>query len=376
MRVAYIGSPELFSRGASSIHVMKMCQAMGNLGMDVELIIPYYSGTRKIFDYYGIKNNFKVKKLFPSIAKSGVRHTLHGILSAMYTALNSGKYDIFITRNIVYTFASTTLLKLPTIYDAHHPLINKPAKFLFDSFKNSPYLKRFSTNSRGLGETYAQLCLPREKLVVAPNGVDLERFNDLPDQSSIREKLDLPKSKKIVCYCGNLYEGRGIELLIDVCQGLKDTLFLIVGGLEADNDSYKQIADAKGVHNIVFKGFVPHTDVPLYLKASDVLVLPYTSKMTIKGGTNASDFTSPIKLFEYMAAAKPIVATSLPAIEEILQNRQNSLLVSPDSVKSLSEGINEVLTNAEFAERIAKQAQMDVQNYTWEDRVRAILFDL
>lgn len=349
---------------------------MGNLGMDVELIIPYYSGTIKIFDYYGIKNNFKVKKLFPSIKKSGFRHALHGVLSALYTALNRGKYDIFITRNIVYTFASTILLKLPTIYDAHHPLINKPAKFLFDSFKNSPYLKRFSTNSRGLGESYAEFGLPREKLVVAPNGVDLERFKDLPDQSSIRELLALPISKKIVCYCGNLYQGRGIELLIDVCQSFKDTLFLIVGGLEADNDSYKQVADAKGIHNIVFKGFVAHSDVPLYLKASDVLVMPYTSKMTIKGGTRASNFTSPIKLFEYMAAAKPIVATSLPAIEEILKNRENSLLVSSDSVKSLSEGIDEVLTNTEFADKIAKQAEMDVQHYTWEDRVRAILFDL
>ena len=176
-RVIYIGSPELFSKGASAIHIMKMCQAMGRLGIDTELIIPSNRNRAELLEYYGVESNFRLT-LFPYFSNSSVRNIAHGVLGSLYTKLfRRNKYDLVITRNIIYTYLSTTLFKIPTVYDAHHPLVKGGAS-LFNSFKDSKYLIRFSTNSKGLADIYLNKGLPKEKLVVAHNGVELEKFQD------------------------------------------------------------------------------------------------------------------------------------------------------------------------------------------------------
>jgi len=244
---------------------------------------------------------------------------------------------------------------------------------LFNSFKDSKYLIRFSTNSKGLADIYLNQGLPKEKLVVAHNGVELEKFQNAPSKRECREELGLPVDKKIICYSGNIYEGRGVQHLIDASLRLKDSLFLVVGGLQEDVNMYRRIAQERGAHNFELTGFVPHKMVPLYLLASDILVMPYTTKMTIKGGTKAGEFTSPIKLFEYMAAVRPIVATSISSVKEILEDGVNAVLVEPDSADSLFDGIIKIIEDDDLANRIAIKAGSDIKNYTWEQRARKLL---
>lgn len=372
LRVIYIGSPELFSKGASAIHIMKMCQAMGKLGIDTELIIPSNRNRAELFEYYGVEPNFRLTA-FPYFSNSSARNIVHGFLGSLYTKLfRKNKYDLVITRNIVYTYLSTTLFKIPTVYDAHHPLVKGGAS-LFNSFKDSKYLIKFSTNSKGLADIYLNQGLPKEKLVVAHNGVELEKFQDAPSKRECREELGLQAHKKIICYSGNIYEGRGVQHLIDASLRLKDALFLVVGGLEEDVNRYRRIAQERGAHNFELTGFVPHKMVPLYLLASDILVMPYTTKTTIKGGAKAQEFTSPIKLFEYMAAVRPIVATSISSVKEILEDGVNAVLVEPDSADSLFDGIIKVIEDDDLANRIAIKAGSDIKNYTWEERARKLL---
>ena len=372
MRIAYVGSPELFLRGASPIHVMKMCQAMANLGIDVELILQSYDKKFDIFESYGVKPNFKITTTIRS-TNTSARHFIHGAYSVFYTWFKKRNYDLILTRNIIYTYFSTVFFKIPTIYDAHHPLVNKAAYFAFRSFKDSKHLIRFSTNSQGLGNIYTRLGLPEDKLVVAHNGVDLERFENVPSKLESRGLLNLPTHKKIVCYSGNTYSGRGLDLLIEVALMLKDVLIMVVGGLESDIENYRNIARKKKAENFILVGFVPHKNVPLYLSSADVLIMPYTSRMTIQGGMAAAEFTSPIKLFEYMASCRPIVATALPTVKEILEDERNALLVDPDSVDLLVNAIKRILEDTILAEQLALQAASDVKKYTWEERVKKIL---
>jgi glycosyltransferase involved in cell wall biosynthesis len=351
---------------------MKMCQAIARLGINVDLILQSYDSKFDIFKCYGVEPIFNVITTIPS-TNGSLRHFIHGTYSSFYVWLNKQKYNLVLTRNIIFTYLSTQFFRIPTIYDAHHPLVNVPARFAFNMFKKSEYLVRFSTNSRGLGKLYSELGLPEEKLVVAHNGVDLEQFQNIPSKSEARKKLNLPVNKKIVCYSGNMYRGRGIDLLIRVSIRLQDVLFLIVGGLESDINTYRDIANEKKLENFKFVGFVPHNIVPLYLFSADALVIPYTSDMTIQDGTNAIGFTSPLKLFEFMASCRPIVATNLPAIAEILSDKINALLVGPDSADSLFEGIKRVLEDEALGEKISLQSASDVKNYTWEERVKKIL---
>lgn len=370
-RVAYIGSPELFSKGASAIHVMKMCQAMGRLGVSTRLIIPAYRSPGEMYQYYGVESNFRIVS-FPYFGNSSVRNIVHGALSAVYVRAKRGEFDVAVTRNIVFAWLAIKVFGIPTVYDAHHPLVTG-ARALFKSFKDSKNLLRFSANSRGLGDIYLKEGLPPEKLVIAHNGVDLERYRSLPAFEKARADLGLPAEKKIVCYTGNIYEGRGIEYLIDIAPRLDDVLFLIVGGLESDVVRYRKLAKEKNAVNFRLTSYVSHHTVPLYLAASDLLVMPYTSRMTIRGGTKAQDFTSPIKLFEYMASGRPILATSIPSVSEILEDGVNAVLVKPDSAQALFEGIQKILGDPGLAKRISERAYSDVKGYTWEERAKKLL---
>lgn len=340
--------------------------------METELIIPLNRGRAQLLEYYGVGSDFRITA-FPYFKNSSIRNIIHGVLASLYIKIfRRDRYDIVLTRNIVFTYFAANFLGIPTIYDAHHPLV-KGGSFLFNSFKNSANLVKFSTNSKGLADIYLKQGLPEEKLIVAHNGVELDGFKDLPSKMTIRKRLGLPQNKKIVTYAGNIYEGRGIEFLIDAALKMNDIFFLIVGGLEEDVNRYTQIAGSIKAHNFKLLGFVPHKEVASYLSASDILVMPYTSRMTIKGGTKAQEFTSPIKLFEYMAASRPIVATAIPSVREVLEDGVNSVLVDPDDPDSFCNAIKKVLEDKDLAGRIASNAGSDIKNYTWEMRARKIL---
>ncbi len=370
-RVFYIGSPELFSRGASAIHIMKMCQAMGRLGVATTLLAPAYRTPGEIFQYYGVESNFDIVP-FHYFGNTSVRNITHGVLASIYAGMHRKEFDLAVTRNIVFASLATNIFRVPTVYDAHHPPVTG-ARALFKTFKRSKRLVRFSTNSRGLGEIYLKLGFPPEKLVVAHNGVDLEGYRSLPDKARARADLGLPADKKIVCYAGNIYEGRGVEHLIEIAPGMSGVLFLIVGGLEGDVVRCRNLAREMKADNIKFTSYVSHQTVPLYLAASDVLVMPYTSRVTIRGGTLARDFTSPIKLFEYMASGRPIVATSIPSVSEILTDGVNSVLVPPDSPEAIAAGIKRALEDPALASAVSERAASDVRDYTWEARAKKLL---
>lgn len=369
-KICYVGSPELFSKGASAIHIMKMCQAIKRSGMYVELVLPEFDQKKDIFQYYGVTEKFPIKTI-PFTGSKG-RQVIHGIFSAFYAWRNKDRFNFFLTRNIVFTFLATVVFGIRTVYDAHHPLVNSFAYYMFLAFKDSKYLIRFTANSRGLGEIYCGLGLDRDKLVVAHNGVEIEKFEIKDDTTSLRKDLSLDTGRKIICYCGNTYEGRGIEYLIDSAEKLPEVNFLVVGGLENDNERYRKMVRKRGIGNFIIRGHVPHEMVARYLKASDVLVMPYTTGITIKGGTNASGFTSPIKLFEYMAAGKPIVATSLPTITEVVSDGVEALLVDPDSSEAVYDGISTVLRDEDLSSMLSRNAFRKVKEYTWEKRVERI----
>ena len=114
-------------------------------------------------------------------------------------------------------------------------------------------------------------------------------------------------------------------------------------------------------------GRQPHQKIPLYLKAADVLVLPNK-----KGESISEKYTSPLKLFEYMVSQRPIVASNLPSIREIL-NENNAILFEPNNFKSLALGIKKLIQNKDLAEHLANQAWLEAQKYTWSTRTKKII---
>jgi glycosyltransferase involved in cell wall biosynthesis len=200
-----------------------------------------------------------------------------------------------------------------------------------------------------------------ERTFVSPDGVDPSRYTDIT-KSEARESFDIPEREPVVMYTGHLYPGKGAKILAHAAPEI-DAEVYIVGGYPEDVERVRSSVPA--TENLTFTGFVDPADIPRYQTAADVLVAPYTR--------DARRFVSPLKLFEYMAAGRPVVSSDLPVLGEVLTDRENALLTEPGSVSSLKTAVEEILTDDSLARRLAANGRSDVTNYTWSRRAETIL---
>jgi len=370
MKLIYITNARIPTEKAHGIQIMQMCEAFTNAGNEVELVLPqrlnYIKGDP--FEYYGVERNFKIKKL-PCLDLIPLDRYL-GKLSLWIQAISFNffvfPYLLLKKADIIYTrdkfLLPLCLLKKNIVYEAHDFPKNY---FLYLPFLNR--LRGMVVITHKLEEFFVKNGIPKNKILVAPDGVDLEKFDIKENQEECRKKLNLPLDKKIVLYTGHLYEWKGATTLAASSVSLdEDTFIIFVGGTKEDIERFKsEILNLKSKIWVV--GHRPHGEIPYWLKAADVLVLPNSAKEEI-----SKFWTSPIKMFEYMASKRPIMASDLPSIREIL-NENNSILVEPDNPEVLAEGIKNALENFEFSASIANQAFQDIQNYTWQKRVKKIL---
>jgi len=220
-------------------------------------------------------------------------------------------------------------------------------------------IKRVVVITKSLKNFYLSKGINNLKILVAPDAVDIKEFNVSLSKEESRDKLGLPQDKKIVMYTGHLYGWKGVGILAQSAELLgKDTFVVFVGGTDECIDEFK---NKYTLDNILILGRKSHKEIPYYLKTADVLVLPNTAKEDV-----SKLYTSPMKLFEYMASGVAIVASDLPSIREIL-NEVNSTLVEADNPKALATGIKKALN------KDGKKAMEDVRQYTWENRALNIL---
>jgi glycosyltransferase involved in cell wall biosynthesis len=163
-------------------------------------------------------------------------------------------------------------------------------------------------------------------------------------------------------YTGHLHKGKGVQTLIQAAADIDGSVY-VVGGYE---DDIRWIQSSVTVpENVQFTGLIKPAAMPAYQVASDILVAPYTS--------DARDYISPLKLFEYMAAGKPIVTTTKPVLKEVVTHGENALLAEPGDPASLAERVTSLATDPDRQTALGTQARKDVEQYTWERRAARIL---
>jgi glycosyltransferase involved in cell wall biosynthesis len=163
-----------------------------------------------------------------------------------------------------------------------------------------------------------------------------------------------------------------METIAAIAGRRPDWQFLIIGG-QANDIARWQAATAE-LTNLEFSGLVRHADVPARLAECDVLLAPYGRTVKVSDGTTeVSRWMSPLKLFEYMALGKPIVASDLPVLREVLSDFGNARLAGPDRPGEWERVISELLSNPKEAAAIARRARIDLERkYSWRCRARAI----
>lgn len=365
MEILYIANARIPTEKAHGIQIMKMCEAFSNLGHDVTLVVPWRFNPIKedSFVYYGVKKIFRIKKI-PSIDL--VKFGKFGFLIQTFSFAESvswyvlfKKVDVVYSRDEIASFY-IALFRKKVCWEVHTGKYN----FFVRNMLNR--LRGIVVISNGLKKFYKEKGVLSDRILVAPDGVDVDLFDTDLRKEECRKKLNLPCDKKLVMYTGHLYEWKGVYTLAESSQYLnKGELVVFVGGTEENIKEFKK--KYRNVKNILVVGRKSYVDIPLYLKAADVLVLPNSAKEDI-----SRFYTSPMKLFEYMASGTPIVASNLPSIREVL-NGNNSILVEPDNPIALASSIKDVLVNVTSAKVHGQQAYKDVLEYSWTKRAQKIL---
>jgi len=239
------------------------------------------------------------------------------------------------------------LLRVPIFYETHR----KPISF---SERILDYLiSKTATGIIVISSYIKEHYLPyKKKILVAHDAVSLKRFDSKVGKDEARKKLGINLNKKICVYTGTISKLKGSDYIFETARILPDVDFLLAGRVSQE---FKNIDLPV---NIKLLGRKEQKELPLILKSADTLLLPHP-----KGEYSQS----PMKLFEYMASGHPIVTSDLPSIREIL-DKNNAMLVEPNSARKLVEGIKKVLQDKNLIDKISKQAFDDVKNYTWEKR--------
>lgn len=361
MKIIYLAGVRLPTKNAHGFQIVKMCSSFSRLGHQVILLIPWRKNllNEDPFDFYRLPKNFRILKLpaidlypfrfLPEIFSSTV-HLLSFFVSArFYLWFNS--YELLYTRERLAGFFFKNFVAE----------IHAPEQMNLWGFNP----KRLVVITHYIKNELVSRGIKNENIFVAPDAFDPEIFFPL-DQARARQFLSLNLTKPMVVYCGNFKVWKGVDVLAEVVPLLPQVVFYLIGATK-DSDLLRIREKLLPYSNAVVEGFKPQELIPKYLASADILVLPNTAK-----DENSCRYTSPLKLFEYMAMDRPIVASALPSLKEIL-NYSNAIFFEPDNPLSLSSAIKKVLSDPEKFRLVAHQSWLDGQKYTWDNRAREII---
>lgn len=373
MLIACIAGSRIPSRTANSIQVMKMCQAMAEENFRPRLIVPRYGSddpsiNESLWHHYGISHPFQVQWM---PAENKLRNRLFQFHAA-WCARSMGAKMVW-TRHLGVA-AVTSLLGIATIYEAHQPISGKLGPLYYRLFLMGRGGYRIVFISDALRRYYQanHSSTTGPFISVVHDGVDMEKYKQLPTPEKARRKLGVIPEGFTVGYAGHFYPGKGMELIIEIAERLKDINFLVVGGEPELIEGYKAAARNAHLGNIFFAGFQPNEQLPLFQAACDILLMPYQKKVHGSSGGDIAKFCSPLKMFEYMAAQRLIISSNLPVLLEVL-NSSNSVLCDPEDIQAWVKSIEKAAEDETWRNSLAAQARKDVEQYSWRNRVRKIL---
>lgn len=366
MKICYIGQFPIPSPYANSVQVVKMCAAFAGLGHKVALLIPGDPCTPPDLD--GICHDYGVPKAFRA------EHVKHGncrwaphIYAWRAARQARGHHPDLIYSRMATACYFAAALGHPTIYESHMPVTGVLSRMAFRALVRLRSFKRLVCISRSLGAYYeAKYGLCSEKIVVAPDGADKFHEGGGPQRGARPLKQAVE-----VGFIGQLFDGHGIQTIVDLAAEFESVHFTVIGGTAGAVAHWQSQVKS---HNIVFTGQVSHSKAHRLCNDFDVLLAPYQTSIIVSGGADKMRWMSPLKIFEYMAAGKAIVCSDLPVLREVLEHERTALLVPPDDFNAWCQTLTRLIGDAALRKRLGKAAQREFEaKYTWKERARRVL---
>lgn len=382
MRVLYFADIRFPLERANGIQTMETCHALAARGHRVHLVVKpdTASPARDPFDFYGLpKQPSLIIERANAPSGAGLVARVGYLSFVLGRTMGAGRADIVMTRDLGVAAA---LLNIPArmrpkiVFESHGyaPDVAAALPGLVATARpaSAAKLRRLArreakvwrqadgyvTITRALANELERRFGPRARLAVVPDGM----------RPGAQAPATLP-SEPVAAYAGHLYAWKGVDVLLDALSQAPGVRGLIVGGHAAEPDLARVQAHAASLgitDRVTFTGLVEPSQVPAHLAAAMVLVLPNPASAI------STSFTSPLKLFEYMAAGRAIVASDLPSIREVLTDGEDALLVEPGSAAALAGAIRRLVDDRALASRLARTAFARSAEYTWARRAERL----
>ncbi len=374
MRIGVISASQIPSRAANSIQVMKVCQAIMDLGHELQLWVP---GSRPLESPDALKSWYGLQRTVPIHWITSVR-----ALRRYDFAWKAVRQAQAWGADVVYCWplqAATLSARrgMPTVLEVHDRPQGIFGPFLMNLFLQASGVRRLLPITKAMQEWLAKTYdaeLQEPFSMVAPMGVDLEQFQDLLTPDDARKELEL-EGGFTVGYAGHLYEGRGVNLMAALAKRNPELQFLWIGGEPNAVERWRGRVAEEGIHNIELVGFVPNDRLPRYLAACEILLMPYERTIAGSSGGDTAQFASPMKAFEYMASGKAILASDLAVLREVL-DEEVALLLPPEDVDAWDQALKRLLQNPLEVTRLGEAAKAQVKQSSWVARAERALAGL
>ncbi len=379
MRIAYCTNVRLPSERAHGHQIAHVADALVSLGHQVTVFAPYRKNVvaEDYWTYYGARQEVSLMHLgnFDPIASPWLPGviglwTLNGLMRLhLKTHLVQSNFDVIYTRSPAL-LSALLVTGIPVILELHQ--LPRASRRRFVTECNACALVACLTSS--MRETLIEWGVDADKVIAEGDAVALERFQNVATPAEARAKFHIQTQRQIVGYVGRLKTlgmDKGVTVLLEALAELKDqqTFFgFIVGGPENDRKEYEAAAHALGLtkDDVLFTGEIPGGDVPAALSACDILAMPFPDVPHYR------HHMSPLKMFEYMAAERPIVTSDLPTVRDVLSD-ETAIFCRPGDPKSLVTALRWIQDHQSEARARAQRARKLVENHTWQARMQRIL---
>lgn len=375
MKIALITNSRIPSLTANSIQVMKVAQALIQLGYDIKMFAPKeteITNHQSLITHYGLRLAPDLE-LLPSISRL---KRLDFIVHAQRAAKKFGA-------ELIYTWlpqsaALASWSGYPVVLEMHADNSGLLGAWWMRQFwkQKTPRVMTVTTSAlRKALERSTRLQFQNEALLLAPNGVELEKYAGLPSPVEARRQLNL-KDGLTVGFTGHIYPGRGADLLFELARQMSNVNFLWVGGTPELAEFWRNKSNEANMTNVTMTGFVNHEFIPMYQAAADVLLMPYSRSIEASSGQDIAEVINPMKMFEYMAAGRAIVSADLPSIREVLHEGNAVFCEAGDWELVIGDWrleIERLLADESRRLALGQQAQKDVEQFSWVKREERVM---
>jgi glycosyltransferase involved in cell wall biosynthesis len=386
MKILYIyGNPFFYldSSEGPSIHINSTIKAFQDAGCEVAVFVG--STNKKMASR---ASNSRLPLLIKIARKTliDLAALAYSLIAYMRILRQNSKPDFIYERYSLFSWVGLALKrkwKIPHFVEFNDPGIGTRNKY-FGRTILEPVSKIIFNQlvseagaiipvSRSVAAWLVSRGVSEKKIHIIPNGVSPDSFNAArcnPDE--IRMKYGL-QDELVIGFVGGMAPWHGVNFLVEAAQDIlveqPKARFLIVGGGANSVSEIQKIASAKGVFDrFIFTGWIKHEQVAAHLAVMDIVVAPYAP---MEGN---SIYFSPLKVFEYMAMGKPVVASGIDQLAEIFEDGKEIILIEPGNVKRLAGAILELASDPKHRYELGLNARKKVlETYTWENSIKKII---